>query len=292
VITWLTPMIGQSMGYFIVATVFAIPFIYGVHRLTKSAKPYDPVQTKESAACLPTVTVGDMVKSVVTNGQLLVVILSYTMFYSGMFAFNTVMAYYFIYVLGNFLLMSVALTAVTVFALFASIIGPKIGVRIGKKRAMVFGQLIYAIGALCIALFGQISLVLYIAINCVMSVGMYMFSSFSVIYMLDAGEYGFYKTGKDNRTVGMSMMNIPMKIGMAVGGAVGGFGLASIGFSTGMTVTASFISNFMWLLGGIPAAFYLLGSIVMAIGYRITDADAALYAKENAERVAKLMENC
>jgi GPH family glycoside/pentoside/hexuronide:cation symporter len=87
---------------------------------------------------------------------------------------------------------------------------------------------------------------------------MYMFSSFSVIYMLDAGEYGFYKTGKDNRTVGMSMMNIPMKIGMAVGGAVGGFGLASIGFSTGMTVTASFISNFMWLLGGIPAAFYLL----------------------------------
>lgn len=119
-----------------------------------------------------------------------------------------------------------------------------------------------------------------------------MFSSFSVIYMLDAGEYGFYKTGKDNRTVGMSMMNIPMKIGMAVGGAVGGFGLASIGFSTGMTVTASFISNFMWLLGGIPAAFYLLGSIVMAIGYRITDADAALYAKENAERVAKLMENC
>jgi Na+/melibiose symporter-like transporter len=81
-----------------------------------------------------------MVKSVVTNGQLLVVILSYTMFYSGMFAFNTVMAYYFIYVLGNFLLMSVALTAVTVFALFASIIGPKIGDRIGKKRAWYSGS--------------------------------------------------------------------------------------------------------------------------------------------------------
>jgi hypothetical protein len=47
VITWLTPMIGQSMGYFIVATVFAIPFIYGVHRLKNQQNPMTPFKQKK-----------------------------------------------------------------------------------------------------------------------------------------------------------------------------------------------------------------------------------------------------
>jgi len=39
----------------------------------------------------------------------------------------------------------------------------------------------------------------------------------------------------------------------------------------------------MWVFTGIPSAFYLAGTVIMFLGYKITDEDAAMYAKANAE---------
>lgn len=289
-IQFLTPYVGNTNGYFIAAVFFAAFFLIGATVLVKVSEPYDKPVPKDFISNMPAVTVNDMIKSVVTNNQLLIVIFSNTIFNTGMFIFNGVMAYYFMYVLGNYLLMSVAMTSTTVFGLVASIFGPQIGKKLGKKNAMVAGLLLYSAGSLSIALFGKISLIVYIVINCIMVLGMYFFMGFGPNYMLDAGEYGLYKTGKDNRAVAMSMMNIPMKIGMALGGAIAGFGLSFIGYEAGMAVDASFINSFMWLMGGLPSAFYLLGALVMFIGYKITDADAAKYAAENAERMAEFMQ--
>ncbi|SFB06488.1 Na+/melibiose symporter [Acetitomaculum ruminis DSM 5522] len=286
-INLLTPFVGQSNGYCIVATAFGLIYIIGCNIVCKVAKPYDHPQTKEMLVGVHGVTVSDMVRSVLTNGQLLTVVLSYSIFYIGIYISSGVMAYYFMYVLGNYLLMTVAMTATTVFALLASVIGPKIGAKLGKKNAMVVGLMVYAIGSLLITFLCRTNLIVYIVLGCINSLGMYIFSGFGVNYMLDAGEYGLYKTGKDNRAVAMSMMNVPMKIGMAFGGAIAGYGLAFIGFTTGMQVTESFITNFMWLLGGVPALFYAAAALLMLFAYRISDEDAARYAMLNAK---KLME--
>ena len=72
---------------------------------------------------------------------------------------------------------------------------------------------------------------------------MYSYTCFGPNYVIDAAEYGFYKTGKDNRTVAMAMNNIPIKIGFALGGAVGTFGLALIGYQAGMTATPNLSPN-------------------------------------------------
>lgn len=289
-IQFLTPYVGNTNAYLIASAFFGIFFVIGGTILVKAAEPYDPPQSKDAVSGMPTPTVKDMIKSVTTNGQLLTYISSSSIFYTGMMLFNGIMAYYFMYVLGEYLLMSVAMTASTVFGLVASVVGPKIGLKLGKKKAMVIGLLIYAVGSLCISLFAKTSLVIYIVITCINSVGMYIFSGFGPNYVIDAGEYGLYKTGKDNRAVAMGTMTMPMKIGMMLGGALAGYGLEFIGYTAGMAPTAEFISSFMWLLGGLPAAFYLIAALVMAVGYKITDEDAAKYAAANAEKMAKMME--
>lgn len=43
----------------------------------------------------------------------------------------------------------------------------------------------------------------------------------------------------------------------------------------------------MWVFAGIPGLVAIVGAIVMLIGYKISDEAAAMYAKANAERVAR-----
>lgn len=284
-IEFLTPIVGNSNAYLIAAALFAAVFFIGCTVLGRAAAPYDLPRSKEEVKNVPTATVKDMINSVVTNKQLLIYILSSSLFYVGMMLFAGITAYYFMYVLGNFLLMSVSMTATTVFSLVASIIGPKMGMKLGKKNAMVVGLFIYAAGSIGIALFAKNSLIIFIILSCVNGLGMYFFQGFGPNYVIDTGEYGFYKTGKDNRAVAMGMMNMPMKIGMMVGGSLGGYGLQMIGYTAGMVPTAEFVSKFMLLLGGVPAIFYIVAAIIMLVGYKISDEDAAMYAKANAEKM-------
>lgn len=289
-INFLTPILGNTNAYTVAALVFALPYLIGATLLTKVAAPYDPPQPKDAKNAMPAPTVGEMIKSVIDNKQLLVYVSANTLFFTGMQLFSGVQAYYFMYVLGNYMLMSVAMTSSMVFALVGSVIGPKIGLKLGKKRAMVAGILLYTTGSLCITFFAKSSLIVYIAFTCVNSLGMYFFFPFMANYTIDCGEYGYYTSGKDNRAVAMGTMSMPMKIGMMLGGALAGYGLSLIGYTAGMTPTPEFINNFMYLLGGLPSVFYILAALVMGLGYKITDADAAMYAKANAERTAKLME--
>ena len=83
------------------------------------------------------------------------------------------------------------------------------------------------------------------------------------------------------------MYSVPMKIGMALGGAIATYGLAFIGYHAGMTIDGAFQTKFMFLLSIIPAVLVLIGALIMLIGYKITDEDAARYAAENAARAAE-----
>ncbi|MPW26501.1 MFS transporter [Alkalibaculum sp. M08DMB] len=286
-IQFLTPIVGNNSSYLIASILFGLVYLIGATVLTRASAPYDLPQSKESDINSPTVTVKDMINSVFTNNQLLVYISSSILFYVGMMLVQGIMAYYFMFVLGNLILMSVAMTSTTVFGLVASIIGPKFGLKLGKKNAMVVGLLVYAVGSIAITFFARTSLIVFIVLSCFNALGMYFYMGFGANYVLDIGEYGFYKTGKDNRAVAIGVMNIPMKVGLALGGALGGYGLAFVGYTPGMAPNPDFISKFMWLIGAFPAVFYISAALIMLFGYKITDEDAAKYARVNAERMSK-----
>ncbi|MCR3922788.1 MAG: MFS transporter [Firmicutes bacterium] len=284
-LNYFTPIVGTANAYIVVAAPFALVFVLGATILVKTSAPYDSGQNI-AAAGAPPVTLKDMVDSVITNKQLLVIVLVNTLSMVAMMASMGIAAYYFMYVLGNFTLMAVAMTSTTVFGFFASLLGPTIGRKFGKKRAMVFGFFTMALASVAITMFASSSVIVYIVIVCLRMVGQYSYMCFGVNYVLDAAEYGYNQTGKDSRTVAMSMNNIPIKIGFALGGALGTFGLSFIGYEAGMVASPEFIKSFMWIFGGIPAGLYLLGGLIMLFGHKITDEDAARYAQENAARRA------
>jgi GPH family glycoside/pentoside/hexuronide:cation symporter len=287
----LRPWVGNNNAYTVLSLAAGIIFFTGMSVLDWVVKPHDRPEGIGGAPSSPPVTIGDMVRAVFTNKQLLVFLLAQVFFMAGSFGIAPLAAYYFTYVLGNFNLMTLAMTITTLFSFFASLLGPRIGVKLGKKWAMITGLIIAALGCCGVALFGRQGIVVYVALQCVNMLGTFIFAGFGINYILDCGEYGFWKTRQDNRTVLMSLYNMPMKMGILIGGAIGVFGFAAIGYQAGEDplLIPNFARNFMFILGGAPAVFYVLSALIMGLGYKITDADAAGYAEENAQRTAALM---
>ncbi|QSX08249.1 MFS transporter [Alkalibacter rhizosphaerae] len=275
--------------YLITAAFFALFFFIGSTVLVKATEEYDRVVTEEEAKKIPQISFKDMVKTAAGNGQLMLVLLAFCLTYIGMFIVQTIMQYYFVFIIGNQLMMSVSLTASMVFAFVGSIFGPIFGQKAGKKAALVTGMLLWGVFSALITFLAKGNVWIYIVLGGLGQVAFYMFFSFGMNYFLDAGEYGFYKTGKDNRNVALAMYNMPMKVGMGLGGAIGSFGLAFIGYTSGMTqVTDAFVDKFMMLTGIVPAVFMFASGLLILFFWKITDADAQKYATANAEKLAAM----
>ena len=282
----LTPAIGSNYAYLVMGVVCVLPYMFGCHSLARSARKYEETSPVSVG---PGVRLVDMIKSVLTNDQLLILILAMSASYIAQQTIMNLALYYFTYVLGNVMLATYSMTIGTFVAVAGAFIGPKIGVMLGKKHAMVVGLLSQGLVLILVCFFARTSLIAYIVLYSLFSITMYIYFSFNANYTIDTGEYHLHKTGKDNRSLANGMMNIPFKIGMLVGGSVPMFVLTAIGYKPNMEQTPEFVNRFMMLFGLFPAAFCLLAAAIMLFFYKITDRDAARYARENAERAAAAM---
>ncbi len=282
----LTPLIGSNYAYFVMGIVCVLPYMFGCHFLAKSARKYEEASPFSAGEGVKVI---DMIKSVFTNDQLLILILVMSSSYIAQYTIMTVAVHYFTYVLGNVMLMTYSMTIGTVVSVAGAFIGPKIGVMLGKKRAMVVGLLGQCLALVLVYFFARTSVIAYIVLYSLFSLSMYIYFSFNANYTIDTGEYHLHKTGKDNRSVANGMMNLPFKIGLMIGGSVPMLVLSKIGYQPNMEQTPEFIDKFMMMFGLFPAAFCLLAAILMQFFYKITDADAARYARENQERAAAAM---
>lgn len=276
-----------SWNYFVVSLIFVLPMPFALGAMVKLAEGKDlPVGAGPAGA--PQISIKDMLNSLFKNPQLLVLFGAQTVMYIAMYMYQANYTYYFIYVLGDFTKMTVASLFSSVVGFFAAMVMPKLGLKLGKKWATVVGYVTFAVAMLAINFVCQNgNLLAYIII---MSAGMsfsYMYSAFALTMYLDCGEYYLNKTGKDTRTIAMSLGSPPMKIGMALGGSIGLYLLSSTGFAPGFIPDAAWVSSFMKVCWVYPAIVYLAAALILAIGYKITDADAARYAQENAEKAAQ-----
>jgi Na+/melibiose symporter-like transporter len=279
----------QRYKYFIMAAGFGLLLFASSSIMRSIAKPYDgPHIYENSGPPRPKVTVKDMIRCVVTNNQLIVYIVSTVLYFIGMMSPMGLTMYYYIYIQNDprLIMMTVATTVTRLFSLVTTMVGPKLGLKLGRKKARAVGQVGSFLGSVGIILFGHINVYVYIAFTCFNAMSAALYQGFAVSYIIDVGEYGFWKSGIDNRTVTTSLISIPTKIASFVGGSLGLYGLAAIGWTQGMTVDTAFTRKFMLLLGGIPAVCYLLACMMTTFLYKIDDKEAQLYARENAERVA------
>jgi Na+/melibiose symporter-like transporter len=282
-------IVGVKYQYLVVAIIYGIFFIIASTLLARLIRPYDIPQTGEvSGPPRPKVTIADMARCVVTNSQLIVNFMSTILFFLGAMAPMGIIMYYYIYVQNDpqLLLMALAQTISTLFSLVTTIVGPMLGLKLGRKKAMVLGQFLTVLTSVAMMFFGGIHIAVFIGITLATAMCTALYSGFGMSYIIDVGEYGYWKTGIDNRTVTMSLVNVPIKIATFIGGSVSLYGLAMIGYQPGMQATPEFIRNFMYLYGGIPAICNLLACLVNGFFYKIDDKEAALYSKENREREA------
>ncbi len=284
-INLLTPALGVGWSYFTVAAVFAIPYIFGCGMLSREASGVDPDGPKGGASGRPVVTILDMVKSVVQNKMMLAIFTVFCLYYVGMFMYSGMLAHYYMYVVGDFNKMALNSSITTVGGvLFASIIPRTLGAKLGKRKAFIVGLGLYGVSMILIFVCFVTNWIVFLAFSLLMGAATYVFSSYSALYFMDVGEYYLYKTGKDTRTVAISMMSVPMKIGMMIGSTLSLTLLGGLGYQPGMQVTQAFIHGFLRNLALIPGICVLLAVVVFILCYRITDKDAELYATENAKK--------
>lgn len=277
-----------SWNYFVIAVIFMLPMPWALGKIADCAEGKDmPVDTNSTGA--GGVGVKDMVNTVAQNPQLLVLFLAFTILYIGQFTYQANTAYYWMYVAGNFSLMTVASLVSAVVGFVAAIVMPPIGAKLGKKNATSFGFLVFGIGLIVVSYIARINWIWNVIGMAVTMFATYTYMPYVATLFLDCGEYYLWKTGKDTRAIAAGIASPPMKIGMALGGSLGGYLLASTGFVAGgaFDVTKEWIGKFMNVTFMIPGFIYIAAGLVMLFLYKITDADAAKYAQENAERAAQ-----
>ena len=299
----------QQLGYLIVSAGFGVTILLGARCTLSVSKDYDLPRPKlseaEKAKVGNGVSIKDMIKSVATNNQLLTLILVYAVYNFGFnFAAGFELLFFQFWKMPETwaTLYPIHQTSRSIASLVGSFIGPKIGTKLGKKKALATGLALWGCGLTGAYLVckGDTPWYLYTMFSCMNSLCMYIFSGFGVNYFLDCGEYGYYKTGQDNRTIAMAMFNIPMKIATLLAGSLSAIALAAIGFDA-VTLKASagdqagalaaftdpIKGKFMFWFTLFPAMCMFTASILVTFFYKISDEDAAMYAKANAERKAQ-----
>ena len=283
----------ESLGYFIGALIFSSLFVvFNIIFCTKAA-PFDP-PVDPNAAAKRTPTVAQMVESLFTNPQMLILFLCFTIFTMGSQLYTGVLTYFF-RVTGNFAKWySVALTARSVFSFVCTLVAPPLARKLGKKAAIVVGWFMVALAGLLLKFGaytnGQANIILVIACMCLVQGAMSLYMSFQAVYWLDCGEYGYYKSGVDNRTMSVTVMNWPTKIGFMFGGSLVGYMLAWAGYNAQGTMVdggqGAFenMGRFMTTMGLIPAIAAIAGAVGILLFYKLDDTTAAEYAKANVAR--------
>ena len=304
-ITFVGKLVGDAaMGYTLVTVFCTFFLIAGVSLLSKAVGPLD--KPRDPSVPVQKVKVKDMVTAIFTNDQMVLYMLYQIVNQTGTYVVSGMTMYYWSIVMNRMGIYSVVSGISTcagfVFAMFI----PKIGKKLGKRKAILVNFCIMTASKVIMATLALKSIWFMAAATMLASAGMYLTMAFGVNYYLDIGEYGYYKTGRDFRTLAMSMSNIPMKMSTAIGGAIGGILLGKLGFDKFQALHSAasaageaadwsyrsspefieFCSKFIRLYAFIPAAVSAVAICIFFFGYKITDEDAKFYAAENSKRAA------
>ena len=104
----------------------------------------------------------------------------------------------------------------------------------------------------------------------------------------DTVVYYEWKTGKDARGFIMSMLNVPIKIGALLRGVVLSAGLAAAGYVADQAVyTTETIKGVSAVMNLYPAAFLAACTVIVALGYRLSDQKIHQMTEEIAARKGK-----
>ena len=252
-----TGVIGYTMTALIASVTFTVCYL--IHfAITKG---YDEPKEvlDENAKHAKSISFKDMGKSIVSNPQLLLVLIFDFLKLIGYYTLMATVAYYAKVVLQDESAMSIILVVFNVGALVGSLISKNVVAKLGSKMTNIVGVLGFAV--------------------CLVGIS---YGNTTSLYS-NCGTYSEYKTGKNTKAVIMSFSSLAIKISIAVRGIVITSVLSAVGYHADAAITSSTVSGIKILCLVVPIIF-LVVSIIPLLGYKIKDSDIAIMEKELQER--------
>jgi glucuronide carrier protein len=208
-----------------------------------------------------------------------------TLFYlTGMFAFNTIGAYYARDVLGS-PSMFITLTLLGTAAIFVvAPVTPRIVAVFGKRTGYLAAATLSVVGGL--GIFLAPASVPAVAVVCwfVAGTGLALVNTLMWALEADTVEYGEWQSGVRTEGATYAIFSFTRKAGQALGGAAGAYALSLGGYvANAPEQTDTAITAIRAAAGLVPAGFALVAAAIM-FGYPLTESRFAQVVREVRER--------
>lgn len=194
--------------------------------------------------------------------------------------------YYWMYVIGDVIFQGYSNTVGNVaqligLLLIAPVLSKKLGAA-GSNKLMYF--VLAAQNIICWFLGARTWLVYCVTFAIYKLIGS-VSSAWGMNLWVQAGEYGYWKTGVDNRIYIASLQSLPSKITVFISTFIISWALASVGYTPGMEITSAFTNKLLLFYFGIPGILYLI-EWVLYMCWRLNDQKMDQIIKENEARRA------
>lgn len=196
--------------------------------------------------------------------------LSSLVYMVGTFVMNTMLAYFFTYVIGNLSLISVVSIVQLIALIPASLLVGKLIQKFGKKKLYTFGLIIIALFPL-LRLFDvtNIPILIVATIGGGFASGLCMPLTYGI--QADNTDYVNMKMNVHAEAAVAALSSFITKCGMGIGGAIPGYMLAAVGFDATAATQPEGVKTVI-IIGAIviPAVLSLIGAAIFAAGYPLT----------------------
>lgn len=271
----------EYTGFRNVAILVAIFFVIAIVICVKNVKEHRKEKKKS-------VTVREMLHSLVHNDQALIVVISIIMFNASLYLTQQLAIYYFQYDIGNKNLYGVFGTVGGATQILAMMSLPLLRKKFESKKILV--------GAMGCTLWGYLMLFLLAMMNtsnmiilCIAAMiifyGFGLATVLTTIFLADTVDYGEWKNGHRNESVIFSLQTFVVKLASAVSALIAGVGIDLIGLDAEAAVqSGSTLQGLHFIMCIIPMAGLIISILYFIKKYRLEQKQLETITKELAER--------
>lgn len=250
----------------IYAGVYAICSIAGLSLL----KGHEPSVVSEQNTPASKITAGQMFSTVLANKMALLVVVMQIV---KMFISSTIgasMVYYFTYNIQNIDAMSIQSMVSSLIGLLPVLVLVALYKKFGNAGTALMGCVIAFVAMLVRYITRDATLGIMLAMGGLEGIGGQMIASMMIQCMMDALDYGEWKTGKKPVSVVMSAYGMGTKIGLAFGASIAGMILGALNFNPDVLEQPAHILNAFFNINiALPMVMYAVMALIFAYIWKI-----------------------
>lgn len=260
--------VADGQGYLRTAMLYAcisVPLFLIVFFTSREVvKPIANEQAKE-------ISFRDTIRNLVTNKYLMIISLVMVVQMTAFMGRIAVEAYWVIYCLGSFTLISVIMTLPTILGIVGSLFVPIAAKKFGKRQVLWFSMAVQGLALLIMYLapYDNIPMVIFgDVIFGIFNVGMPM----TLSMVADSVDYMEYKEGVRTDGTAYATYGLATKIGNAIGGAVGILIMGAFGYVANAQQTEQAMRGINITVNLIPAILYFV-AVACCFLWNMSDKD-------------------